>query len=291
MKPTAKLPSFSVITPSFRQLEWLKLCAASIADQQGVRCEHIVQDAGTGAELEAWAATRPSVQLYVERDEGMYDAVNRGLRRATGDICSYLNCDEQYLPGALLAVGEYFAVHPEVDVLFGDMVLVDAQGRPNCYRRVIRPRRGHLRMAHLPVGTCATFFRRRLVEQGYLFDTAWRCIGDAVWVDRLLGDGVRMEVLPQPLSAFAFTGQNLSESPQFAAEHARFRRAPEAPPSWQGLPLKWHHRLEKLLAGAYVRRSLELDLYAPGDPSHRQRWSAERLGCRWDAALRAAVAV
>lgn len=291
MTTTARLPSFSVITPSYRQLEWLKLCAASIADQQGVRCEHLVQDAGTGPELEAWAATQPQLQLFVERDEGMYDAVNRGLRRATGDICSYLNCDEQYLPGALQAVGEYFAAHPEVDVLFGDMVLIDGQGRPNCYRRVIRPRRGHLRTDHLPVATCATFFRRRLVEAGYLFDTNWRCIGDAVWVDRLLADGVPLAVLPRPLAAFAFTGENLSDSPRFAAEHTRFRTSPESPPAWQALPLKWRHRFEKLIAGAYVRRSLPLDLYAPGNPSHRRHWPAEPLGCRWSAAARSTAAV
>jgi hypothetical protein len=129
------------------------------------------------------------------------------------------------------------------------------------------------------------------VESGYLFDTSWRCIGDAVWVDRLLADGVPLAVLPQPLAAFAFTGENLSESPRFAAEHARFRQSPESPPAWQSLPLKWRHRLEKLLAGAYVCRSLPLDLYVPGDPSQRRHWPAEPLGCRWDVALRSTAAV
>ena len=66
--------------------DWLKLCAASIADQQGVTFEHIVQDAGTGPELEAWAAGRPFLKLYVEKDAGMYDAVNRGLERAIGCV-------------------------------------------------------------------------------------------------------------------------------------------------------------------------------------------------------------
>ena len=112
-------PQFSIITPSFRQLDWLKLCAASIADQAGVRVEHIVQDAGTGPELEAWAAGQQTLTLHVEKDRGMYDAVNRGLRRATGQILAYLNCDEQYLPGTLAAVADYFSRHPEVDVVFG----------------------------------------------------------------------------------------------------------------------------------------------------------------------------
>ena len=41
---------------------------------------------------------------FIEKDGGMYDAVNRGYRRAQGDILAYLNCDEQYLPGALKTV-------------------------------------------------------------------------------------------------------------------------------------------------------------------------------------------
>ena len=45
----------------------------------------------------------------------MYDAVNRGMRKARGEIIAYINCDEQYLPGALKAVEEFFARNPEVE--------------------------------------------------------------------------------------------------------------------------------------------------------------------------------
>src|SRR2546423_4436288 len=70
----------SIVTPSFRQLEWLKLAAASVADQAGVNHEHIIQDAGSCPEIEQWARTIPGLTLYVEKDEGMYDAINRVLR-------------------------------------------------------------------------------------------------------------------------------------------------------------------------------------------------------------------
>ena len=73
---------FSIVTPSFRQLAWLKRAVRSVADQQGVEVEHIIQDAGTGPELEEWVRTHSTAQLFVEKDHGMYDAVNRGLARA-----------------------------------------------------------------------------------------------------------------------------------------------------------------------------------------------------------------
>src|SRR5580693_4509125 len=113
---------FSVVTPSFRQSQWLKLCVASVADQ-GVEVEHIVQDACSDDGTLDWLLTDTRVRAYAEKDAGMYDAVNRGLRRASGEILSYLNCDEQYLPGALSAVGAYFDNHPEVDLLFGNCLV------------------------------------------------------------------------------------------------------------------------------------------------------------------------
>jgi len=97
---------FSIVTPSFRQLDWLKRCVRSVADQS-VEHEHIVQDAGTGPQLDEWVGASSPARLFVERDKGMYDAVNRGFARASGEIFAYLNCDEQYLPGALAAVAVF----------------------------------------------------------------------------------------------------------------------------------------------------------------------------------------
>src|SRR4051794_13000425 len=62
---------FSIVTPSFRQLAWLKRAVRSVADQQGVEVEHIIQDAGTGPELEEWVRTHSSARLFVEKDNGM----------------------------------------------------------------------------------------------------------------------------------------------------------------------------------------------------------------------------
>src|SRR3954468_9321875 len=90
---------FTIVTPSFRNSEWLKLCIPSVADQ-GVAHEHIVQDAGSDDGTLEWLPQDTRVAAFVEKDRGMYDAVNRGYRRGTGDIFAYLNCDEQYLPGA-----------------------------------------------------------------------------------------------------------------------------------------------------------------------------------------------
>ena len=61
---------FSVVTPSFRQSQWLKLCVASVADQ-GVEVEHIVQDACSDDGTLDWLLTDPRVKAYSEKDAGM----------------------------------------------------------------------------------------------------------------------------------------------------------------------------------------------------------------------------
>jgi glycosyltransferase involved in cell wall biosynthesis len=104
---------FSIITPSFRNSAWLKLCIASVADQAGVEREPIVQDACSDDGTQDWLRQDPRVKAFIENDSGMYDGVNRGFRHATGDILAYLNCDEQYLPQrAIAGMGEwmYFAL-------------------------------------------------------------------------------------------------------------------------------------------------------------------------------------
>src|SRR5580658_6819700 len=199
---------FSVVTPSFRQSQWLKLCVASVADQ-GVEVEHIVQDSCSDDGTLDWLLTDSRVKACPEKDSGMYDAVNRGLRRASGQILSYLNCDEQYLPGAFQAGGAYFERHPDVEMLFGDCLVVGPKGEFLCYRKVQKPSKHHVMVSHLPTFTSSTFFRRSLLDKhGLFFDTHWRDLGDADWVLRALDKGVGIGLLGEFLSTFTDTGAN-----------------------------------------------------------------------------------
>ena len=272
----------SVVTPSFRQLEWLRLCVASVADQGGVSCEHLVQDAGTEGLAEALAEF-PAL-LVIEKDDGMYDAINRGLRRTTGEICAYLNCDEQYLPGALLRVAQYFRAHPQVEVLFGDALIIDSQGRALTYRRAISPTRRHLRASHLNVYTCATFFRRSVIEAGHVLDPKWKSIGDVIWIDRMLASGIRMAILPELLSTFTLTGGNLSTDNPISEDEKRRWRAEVGELSCAGRAQQViGHRLRKLFAGAYRKRTFDYSIYTLRSPRARVRLRAKAIGGTWPA--------
>ena len=123
---------FTIVTPSLGQLVHLECCISSVADQEGVSIEHIVQDAGTDGFAEfdekmrqRWP-DRPNYRrvMHSEPDTGMYDAINKGLKKGTGRICAYLNCDEQYLAGALAKVMEEFKKQSAIEVLYGGFLVV-----------------------------------------------------------------------------------------------------------------------------------------------------------------------
>ena len=266
---------FSIVTPSYRSSVWLRLCVASVADQ-AVESEHIVQDAGSDDGTLDWVQKDSRVKVFVEKDQGMYDAVNRGLRRASGEILAYLNCDEQYLPGALRAVSGFFEAQPEIDVLFGDVVMVDAKGGYTRHRKMQVPLKYHTWTCHLSTLSCAMFFRRRIVfEEGQFFDSQLRDVGDGEWMVRLLGRGIKMATLRKFTSVFTLTGGNMS-----AGENARreARDLYSSAPRWARRLkpiLIMHHRLRRLAGGMYLQEPFGYEIYTQSSPEMRQRFEVE----------------
>jgi glycosyltransferase involved in cell wall biosynthesis len=341
--------TFSIITPSYGQLEWLRMCVASVADQvstqdYGLRrengggitetntergdglgslnpqslilnppqsplaIEHIIQDGGTpgieefakgmGEELMSRyggelvtdlqtfellnfrTASGYTLRIFKEPDAGMYDALNKGIEKMSGDLWAWLNSDEQYLPGTLAYVAEWFQRHTNADILCGDGLLTDEEGNALSYRRIVGPSWHHTRLVHLSSLSCASFYRRSIIEKGGVFDTGWRSIGDAEWMARMLKSGIQVKACGELLSAYAFTGQNTSASLLAAQEQERWELSHDAPPQWLTLPVVLIHRLRKMLAGAYRRRTVTYALYVKDSESRHVR-KAEGVGWKW----------
>ena len=285
--PTAL--TFSVVTPSYRQPDWLRLCARSVADQAapGIKVEHIVQDSLSGPAVAEAVRPFPSLQLISEKDDGMYDAINRGWDKAGGDILCWLNCDEQYLPGALEEVAAYFNAHPEIDLLFADAVIVDPAGRYLCSRQVLTPQLYHTWTHHLQTFSCSTFFRRKLIkEQGFKLDPRWKAAGDAELIIRLLRAGTAMAHLPRYTSSFVDTGENLGLRPVAVRERDALM---EQAPKWvQLLRPVWKilHRLRRWRHGHYSPKSFGFAIYTPDSPTCRVHTEVTKPTFYWTARMK-----
>jgi glycosyltransferase involved in cell wall biosynthesis len=260
---------FSIITPSFRNSAWLKLCIASVADQAGVEVEHLVQDSCSDDGTQDWLPQDPRVKAFIEKDAGMYDAVNRGYRRATGDILAYLNCDEQYLPGALAAVEKIFAARPAAEVLLAGSIVTDGEGKYLCHRHSMIPNARHM-WFRFPVLTSSIFIRREVIAQRKLFfDPKWRDLGDFHWVLALMRHQVPMAVTNEFTSVFTDTGDNMNLKPNALRETAETRAMI---PAWMR-PLKplWilEHRVRRLRHGHFNLPATSYAIYTKASPGRR----------------------
>ena len=275
-------PDFSIITPSYNMLDYLKRCRRSVADQEGVTVEHLVIDGGSTDGTAQWLAQRPHLHSLSEPDRGMYDALNKGLDRARGSIVAYLNCDEQYLPETLSLVKYVFDRCPDVDLLFGDALLIRPDNSLIAYRKAYQPRWFYILASHLYVLSCTMFFRRTILDEGFRFDTQLKTIGDQDFVTRLLQHGYRASYVKGYLSAFTMTGQNLGGDETTTTE---MRQALDAAPWWVRafkFPLNLARLGEKLLSGAYyATMPLYYALYASADDAERQVYSASKASSLW----------
>ena len=126
-----KLPSISVITPSFNQGAFIARTLASVANQSHPPLEHLIFDGGSSDNtLAVLRQAGGSVRWVSRPDGGQADAVNQGLKAARGDVIAWINSDDIYYPQAFAQVAARFAADPSIDVVYGDADHIDLQDQP-----------------------------------------------------------------------------------------------------------------------------------------------------------------
>lgn len=182
----AELPRISIVTPSYNQARFLEATMRSVLDQGYPDLEYLVMDGGsTDGSVEIIETYQDRLTYWVsEPDQGQADAINRGFTRATGDILAWLNSDDTYEPGTLLAVAEAFARDPGARLVYGEGWYIDEMGNRVRPCRFVREA---FRTRHLvnrdPILQQAAFWTRDLWTQvgplsetlNWVFDWDWFC--------------------------------------------------------------------------------------------------------------------
>ena len=111
----------SVVIPSYNQAQFLRATLDSVLSQGCPDIEILVFDGGSSdGTLSILESYGEKIEWVSQKDGGQADAINQGLQRATGDILTYLNSDDVYLPDALKTITNHFEAHPECAALYGD---------------------------------------------------------------------------------------------------------------------------------------------------------------------------
>jgi glycosyltransferase len=193
----------SIITVTFACAETVGDCLASVAAQSYAGREHILIDgASTDGTLAVLEAHRSALAVLVsEPDGGIYDALNKGIALATGDIVGFLHADDLYADGDVLArVAEAFA-DPAVEAVYGDLVYVAKEdtGRVIRHWRSGAYSRNRLAWGWMPPHP-TLYLRRSVYQRLGLFNTRYRIAADYDLMLRVLsGMTGRVVYVPEVL--------------------------------------------------------------------------------------------
>ena len=193
----------SIITVTWNCRDTVADCLASVAAQTHAACEHVVIDgASTDGTRELLEAHRAQLAVLVsESDRGIYDALNKGLARATGDVVGLLHADDVFTDAQVLARVAAAFENPAVEAVYGDLVYVarDAPERVIRYWRAGEFEPRSLRRGWMPPHP-TLYLRRSVYERIGGFDTRYRIAADYDFMLRALTQlSGRVRYLPQVL--------------------------------------------------------------------------------------------
>ena len=193
----------SIVTAVYNRVDCIAHAVESVQRQTHADIEHVVVDgASTDGTLDVLRRCLDDRAVLVsEPDQGIYDALNKGLSRSTGEVVGFLHSDDFYADDSVLAeVAQTFA-DPDMDAVYGDLEYV-ARGDIN--RVVRRWRSGSYSRNRLAWGWMpphpTLYLRRRVIDAWGGFDTRYRIAADYDAVLRYFGRaGIRVGYIPRVL--------------------------------------------------------------------------------------------
>jgi glycosyltransferase involved in cell wall biosynthesis len=173
-------PLVSIVSPSFNQTSFVQGNLDSVTNQTYGNIEHIVIDGGSSdgtVDILRNHSLNNELNWVSEPDSGMYEAINKGLNKAQGEILAYLNTDDRYFSWTVSTVVKFFEKRPDVDVVFGDLWNVDVETkRGELY--LYPPFRNEYFFRSGFLGQPTVFWRRSVQEKLGNFDQSLQLVAD-----------------------------------------------------------------------------------------------------------------
>lgn len=163
-------PKISIVTVSYNQAEFIEDNIKSVIKQNYPNVEHIIIDAGsTDGTLEILKKYDKFLNWTSEPDNGQSDGLNKGFKKASGEIIGWINSDDNLASGSLHKIADFFQKNPDEVGVVGDQAIIDEKGN---LLRVIKSRAydfDYLLNHAKGITQNSTFFKRDVFDKiGYL---------------------------------------------------------------------------------------------------------------------------
>jgi glycosyltransferase involved in cell wall biosynthesis len=184
-------PKITIITPNYNLGEYLEQTILSILNQNYPNLEYIIIDGGsTDNSLEIIKKYEKHLAYWVsEPDKGMYEAIQKGFNRSTGDIMGWLNSDDMLTPNGLFTLAEIFSTFSNIHWVQGRPVSWDEKGRLIDVGMLKRWNKYHFYIGKYQwIQQESTYWRRELWDKaGGKLNTNLRLAGDfELWLRFLI---------------------------------------------------------------------------------------------------------
>jgi glycosyltransferase involved in cell wall biosynthesis len=182
-------PLVSIITPSLNQGQYIEHTILSVLNQSYNNLEYIIMDGGSTDNTEMIINKYKHdkrLQCFYGKDGGQYDAINKGLKIASGQIIGYINSDDIYYPQALENAVENFRSKPNIDVLYGDYIFIDENNFIIPFKPFVRKFEKKWLMRYDFINPSATFISSRVIKEGFFLNPGISHFGDWDWYLRMV---------------------------------------------------------------------------------------------------------
>ncbi|MFI5159394.1 MAG: glycosyltransferase family 2 protein [Sphingobacteriales bacterium] len=214
---TARKPTLSVITVVYNNVRDIERTLLSVTNQTYKAVEYIVIDGGStdGTTDIIKRYDRKIAKLVIDKDDGIYDAMNKGLALATGDYVLFMNsADEFYAPDT---VEKVFGSAPNADIYYGETEMLNDNGESLGQRRHKAPAQLTWRSFRygMSVSHQAIYIRRSLTEP---FDRRYQLSADIDWIIRAVKNAKKIVNVNRYVARYQVGGMSKSKHRQSLLE-------------------------------------------------------------------------
>lgn len=242
----------TIITVCYNSARTIGDTLRSVREQTYKNIEHIVIDGGSKDNTLAIVVAEGShvAILVSEKDDGIYDAMNKGIQLATGDVVAFLNADDFYKDVDVLAQVALLMQTEQLDAMYGDVEFFRAEQQSVVVRRYNSARftADRLGWGWMPAHP-ALFLRRELFARYGLFRTDYRIAGDFEFIARVLQHPeLKHRHLPKSLVCMQMGGISTCgwrSTLQLNREMMRACRANAIPTNWIKLLLRYPFKISE----------------------------------------------